>query len=304
MKKFFVSLATLMLAAGLSYAQDLSEATETAKSAVEAFESGNKTEALTLFNQALELATACGEAGNDIVSQCKAAIPTISLSLAKEEYNAKNFVDAAKMFAEAAAVAEKYEAFDVVEEATSLIPKAYFGGANALLNNKQFAEAVELYKKVIELEPENANAILRLGMALNGAGNTEEAISTFLLAKDKGKEKDAVKQLCNIYTKQAAASLKGKKFAEAVEAAGKIIDLNPENAQAYQIAGKNADAISYFEKYLELAPTAKNAGQIAYTVGALYQSAKNNAKAKEYYQKAVTDPKYGAEAAKLLNSLK
>ena len=57
-----------MLAAGLSYAQDLSEATETAKSAVEAFESGNKTEALTLFNQALELATACGEAGNDIVS--------------------------------------------------------------------------------------------------------------------------------------------------------------------------------------------------------------------------------------------
>ena len=294
MKKFFVSLATLMLAAGLSYAQDLSEATETAKSAVEAFESGNKTEALTLFNQALELATACGEAGNDIVSQCKAAIPTISLSLAKEEYNAKNFVDAAKMFAEAAAVAEKYEAFDVVEEATSLIPKAYFGGANALLNNKQFAEAVELYKKVIELEPENANAILRLGMALNGAGNTEEAISTFLLAKDK-----------------AAASLKGKKFAEAVEAAGKIIDLNPENAQAYQIAGqasqhagKNADAISYFEKYLELAPTAKNAGQIAYTVGALYQSAKNNAKAKEYYQKAVTDPKYGAEAAKLLNSLK
>ena len=164
---------------------------------------------------------------------------------------------------------------------------------------------------MIELEPENANAILRLGMALNGAGNTEEAISTFLLAKDKGKEKDAVKQLCNIYTKQAAASLKGKKFAEAVEAAGKIIDLNPENAQAYQIAGqasqlagKNADAISYFEKYLELAPTAKNAGQIAYTVGALYQSAKNNAKAKEYYQKAVTDPKYGAEAAKLLNSLK
>ena len=148
-------------------------------------------------------------------------------------------------------------------------------------------------------------------MALNGAGNTEEAISTFLLAKDKGKEKDAVKQLCNIYTKQAAASLKGKKFAEAVEAAGKIIDLNPENAQAYQIAGqasqlagKNADAISYFEKYLELAPTAKNAGQIAYTVGALYQSAKNNAKAKEYYQKAVTDPKYGAEAATLLNSLK
>ena len=39
-------------------------------------------------------------------------------------------------------------------------------------------------------------------------------------------------------------------------------------------------------------------------MGALYQGAKNNAKAKEYYAKAVNDPKYGAEAKKLLDALK
>ena len=58
------------------------------------------------------------------------------------------------------------------------------------------------------------------------------------------------------------------------------------------------------EKYLEIAPNAGNAGQIAYTVGALYQTAKNNAKAKEYYQKAVNDPRFGEEAKKMLNALK
>ena len=73
---------------------------------------------------------------------------------------------------------------------------------------------------------------------------------------------------------------------------------------ASQYASKNADAIKYFEQYLEAAPTAKNAGQVAYTVGALYQNAKNNAKAKEFYGKAVSDPKYGADAQKALSALK
>jgi hypothetical protein len=53
-----------------------------------------------------------------------------------------------------------------------------------------------------------------------------------------------------------------------------------------------------------MAPDASNAGSIAFTVGALYQQAKNNAKAKEFYGKAVNDPKYGAEAKKMLDALK
>ena len=99
-------------------------------------------------------------------------------------------------------------------------------------------------------------------------------------------------------------------IADAVAAALKSCEYG-ESAQAYQIAaqasqlaGKNNDAITYFEKYLEISPNAKNAGQIAFTVGALYQQAKNNTKAKEYYSKAVSDPKYGAEAKKLLDALK
>ena len=74
--------------------------------------------------------------------------------------------------------------------------------------------------------------------------------------------------------------------------------------QASQAAGKNNDAIKYFQQYLEAAPNASNAGAIAYTVGALYQTAKNNTKAKEFYTKAASDPKYGAEAKKMLDALK
>ena len=71
---------------------------------------------------------------------------------------------------------------------------------------------------------------------------------------------------------------------------------------ACQYSSKTNDAIKYFEQYLDAAPTAKNAGQVAYTVGALYQNAKNNAKAKEYYQKAVASGY--ADAQKALAALK
>ena len=147
-------------------------------------------------------------------------------------------------------------------------------------------------------------------MALNGAGKLDEAKAAFETAAANGQEATANKQLGNIYLKEAAAALKAKKYADAVTAAAKVNDYT-ENAQAWQIAGqasqlagKNNDAIKYFEKYLEAAPTASNAGQIAFTLGALYQQAKNNAKAKEFYSKATGDPKYGAEAKKMLDALK
>ena len=66
---------------------------------------------------------------------------------------------------------------------------------------------------------------------------------------------------------------------------------------------KNADAIKNFEKYLELKPTASNANAITYTVAALYQGQKNNAKAIEYYKKVQNDAKFGAQAKQQITAL-
>ena len=182
--------------------------------------------------------------------------------------------------------------------------------ANSLYKAKEFDAAAAAFQEILDADPTNGNAAFYKGAALVGAGKNEEAKAAFELAAANGQEANAHKQLGNIYLKEAAAALKDKKYAAAVAAAAKVNDYT-ENAQAWQIAGqasqasgKNSDAIKYFEKYLEAAPTASNAGAIAYTVGALYQGAKNNAKAKEYYTKAASDPKYGAEAKKMLDALK
>ena len=306
----FATLAALAVALGAAYAQDLAAVTELYNAGAAAVSAGDKTGALKSFEQALTQAAALGEEGAEVVTNCKNIIPSLTLSIAKDLVKESKFDEAVTQLGEAVAVAEKYEAAEVAAEAKGLIPQVKMSKAGNLLNAKDYDGAAAVYREVLEADPSNGNAALRLGAALNGAGKTEEAKAAFEQAAANGQEATANKQLGNLYLKDAAAALKEKKYADAVTAAVKVNEYT-ENAQAWQIAGqasqlagKNNDAIKYFEKYLEAAPDASNAGAIAYTVGALYQQAKNNAKAKEFYTKAASDPKYGAEAKKMLDALK
>ena len=309
MKKLIATIAAFTVALGAAFAQDLAAVTEVYNAGAEAV-STDKAAALKSFEEALKLAEALGDEGQEIVANCKNIIPNIRMSLAKDLVKESKFDEAVAALQEVEKVAEAYEVFDVADEAKTLVPQVKMSHAGNLLNGKDYDGAAAIYKEVLDADPANGNAALRLGVALNGAGKLEEAKAAFETAAANGQEATANKQIGNIYLKEAAAALKEKKYADAVAAAAKVNDYT-ENAQAWQIAGqasqaagKNSDAIKYFEKYLEAAPTASNAGAIAFTVGALYQGAKNNAKAKEFYTKAAGDPKYGAEAKKMLDALK
>ena len=310
MKKLIVTLAALVVAFGSAFAQDLAAVTEIYNAGAEAVSAGEKENALKSFEEALKLAEALGEEGQEVVTNCKNIIPNLKLSLAKDLVKASQFDEAVAALAEVEKVAEAYEAFSVADEAKALVPQVKLSKANGLYKAKEFDAAAAAFQEILDADPTNGTAAFYKGAALVGAGKNDEAKAAFELAAANGQEANAKKQLGNIYLKEASADLKAKKYADAVAAAVKANEYAP-NAQALQLAGqasqaagKNNDAIKYFEKYLEAAPTASNAGAIAYTVGALYQGAKNNAKAKEFYTKAASDPKYGAEAKKMLDALK
>ena len=276
----------------------------------ESLVAGNKALALTGFQEALAQAAACGAEGEELVATCKGVIPNIMLSIAKDLIKEGKYDEALGKLEEVGAKAKEYAAEEVAEEATTLIPQTLMAKGGDLLKEKNFAAAAEAYQKALELDPENGNVALRLGQALSGAGKVEEAVAAFETAAKNGQEEMAGKQISNIYLKQAAAALKGGKYADAVAAAVKTNEYG-ENPQAFLVAGqasqklnKNNDAIKYFEKYLELAPTAKNAAAIAFTVAALYQKAGNKAKAVEFYKKVANDPQLGAQAKQQLDALK
>ena len=311
MKKIISTLAALALAAGYVGAQDLTEITEMYNSGAEAIAAGDKEGALKSFEQAYELAAALGEEGAEIAENCKNVIPELNLSIAKSLVNDTKYTEAIDRIKTTISVAEKFANADILAEAKDLMPKVVMQNASVLLNAKKYAEAAEAYKEVLSGDPANGLAAFRLGLALTGAGKTEEAKAALQTAAENGQQAQAYKQLANLFLKEAAADLKAKQYAKAVDAAVKVTEYDGKNSLAFQIAGqasqilnKDNDAIKYFEKYLELAPTAKNATPIAFTVGALYQKAKNNAKAVEYFQKAVNDPALGDKAKALINALK
>ena len=313
MKKIILAMAAFACSMSLMTAQDLATATATYNSGAEALTMGNKTSALEYFQKALTMAEALGDEGADVVANCKSAIPSVILSIGKEFYNNKDFSNAKAKFVEAAEVAKKYGNQEVTAEVESLLPtvgkRIALAKVNDAMKTKDIAGVLAGYEEAMAIDTTDANTALKYGQFLGNAGKFDDAVKYLELAARHGQEGNAKAVLSTTFLKKAAAQLKAGKYADAVTFAEKAISYK-ENAHAYLIAGqasqkanKNADAIANFEKYLEAAPTAKNAGAIAFTVGALYQQTGNKAKAVEFYKKVEADPQFGAQAKTLITSL-
>lgn len=307
MKKIILTLIATALTAGFAFAQDMGLATETAKTANEALTTQDYGTALKGFKEALKLAEACGDEGAELVATCKDIIPRIMLTTAKDQLKAGNLDESLAGLAEAVAAAKEYGVIEVEDEAAELVPQIKLKKANNLYKAQDFVAAAEAFKAILDENPTDGKVALNLGACLNKTGDVEGAIAAFTTALENGQVVNAKKQLSTIYLKQASTALKAKKYADAIEAAAKSNEYVEDAkttlimGQAAQGAGKDAEAIKYFEKYLEQAPTAKNAGQINVVVGGLYQKAGNKAKAKEFYQKSL-EAGY-ADAQKFLDAL-
>lgn len=321
MKKIILVIAAAVLSAGIMSAQTLGDATEIYNQGVESLQAGNNSAALELFQNALTAGESLGEEASELVANCKNAIPNIALAVAKDLVKESKYDESMAKFEAAKALAEKFGNAEVLDEIKTLIPQVLMQKGNDLLGDAQkmtdaaakkngLLAAAAAYKDAFAADPENGKAALRLGQVLSMTGYADEALDAFKKAAAAGEADAAGKQISNLYLKEAAAALKSQKYADAIAAVEKSEEYEV-NPQAYMVAGqasqklnKVSDAIKYFTKYLDAAPTAKNANAITFTVAALYQQAGNKAKALEFYQKVASDAKFGAQAKQMIDALK
>ena len=309
MKKIIFFFASVAMAAGIASAQDINSVTETYNNGAMELEMGNKEAALGYFQAALTAAEELGEEGMQIADNCKMTIPVLMSSIAKDYIKAEMYDEAIEQLNKTIETAELFGNTAEADEAKALINQTLMAKGNALINAKDYEGAIAVYNQIMAAEPTNAMASLRLGMAYGATGNTEAAEAAYLVAAENGQEKNAFKQLSNLFVKKAAAVLKTKNYAEAIELALKSNEYL-ENATAMKVAGtaasalqKNEEAIQYLEKYLELSPNAKDAAQMKYTIAATAQVIGDKEKAKTYYQQLLSDPKFGPTAKQMLESL-
>jgi len=293
----------------MAMAQDYNAAVDTFNNGIQ---SESKLERLQMVRSALTQFQACEEAeAAEMIEKCKEIIPSILVSLGKENINEQNYDEAIAFLKEAAEVAKEYGIEGVDEEALGLIPNALLRKATTLIKANNFAAAVESLKEATALDPENGKAWLLLGQALIKNGQDEDAIAALTSAAEFGQSAKANGILVKEFIKIGDARKKERKIAEAIEFYEKALGVDETNAQVvlkiantYVQTGANAKAIASFKRYLELNPNADNANDILYTIAATAQKAGDKATAVEYYTMLKADAKYGATAVQMLNQLK
>lgn len=277
MKKLLLSIAAILLSAGLISAQEasLQQATELFNNGATAFSSNDKAAALDYFQKAYDMAKAIGDEGAEIVKNCSENIPKLYNSLATDLIKDTKYDEAIAQLEKAVAAAKEFGADDALANAQKLLPQAQLLKGNALLTAKDYEGAAEVYKAITDADPANGMAALRLGMALNQLGKADEAIAALKAAAENGQADNANKQLGSVLLKEASNFLRDKDYQKAFDAAVESAGY-AESANAFKIAGtaanslsKKAEAIEYLGKYLELSPNAADAAQIKAVIDAL-----------------------------------
>ncbi len=280
MKKVFVLVSAALLSAGIASAQNFEQATNLAKEGNEAIMSGDFKVAIEKFKAAAAEASACAEDGaSELVANCKKGYVQAQNAYAKALYKEGKLEEAIAETVETVKVAADNGEYEIAEQAQGFKTQLQQAYANAKMKAASAAtdatakvaaykEALAQLEEVIKDLPENGKAYLQKGQILGAIGQKEAAVEAFVKAKELGMEEQADKQLSTIYLKEAAALNKAAKYAEAIEAALKSVEYQ-SSANAYKIAGvaagksqKFAEAAEYLEKYVELAPTAKDAEQM------------------------------------------
>lgn len=302
MKKIVMLIAAAAMTVSVAFAQDINAVTDIYNNGAMELEMGNKESALNHFQSALTEAEALGEAGAEIIANCQMMIPAVMISLANDFIETENLDAAMEWLAKAEEAANAYGDTDNAAKANEKKEQVLMKKAAELLKAKDYANAIVVYEQIMAADPTNGRAALQMGQAYNASGDQVKAEEAFNIAAANGQEKQAFKQLSNLYVKKASASLKAKNTQEAYDFAVKSNEYL-ENANAYKIAGqcamalgKAAEGLPLLEKYLELSPNAKDANQMKFNIAATAQKLGDKEKAKAYYEQVLGDPKFGAQA--------
>ncbi len=302
MKKIVMLIAAAAMTVSVAFAQDINAVTDIYNNGAMELEMGNKESALNYFQSALTEAEALGEAGAEIIANCQMMIPAVMISLANDFIETDNLDAAMEWLAKAEEAANAYGDTDNAAKANEKKEQVLMKKAAELLKAKDYANAIVVYEQIMAADPTNGRAALQMGQAYNASGDQVKAEEAFNIAAANGQEKQAFKQLSNLYVKKASASLKAKNTQEAYDFAIKSNEYL-ENANAYKIAGqcamalgKAAEGLPLLEKYLELSPNAKDANQMKFNIAATAQKLGDKEKAKAYYEQVLGDPKFGAQA--------
>lgn len=271
MKKIVLFLSAMALSAGIASAQDITKAGEKAQAAIEALNNGDFAGAISGFEAAIaEASESVDEGAAELVNNCKMGVLRAMNSVAGAAIEAGNMTEALAKLDDVIAKAKEYEDEEAAQKAADKKLQVMQASANAEIKaasaekdpaakKAHFEQALGLLEQLLAQKEGDSKLLMQKGQVLAALNKTNDAIETYLAAKEAGAT-GVDDKIANIYVKMAQGYSKAQKYADAVSAALKSIEYKP-SANAYKIAGiasqkagKAADAVTYLTKYLEINP--------------------------------------------------
>jgi Tfp pilus assembly protein PilF len=150
------------------------------------------------------------------------------------------------------------EAVEVYSKALNINPdyaEAFYNIGNTLQEQGKFDEAITSYNKALAIKPDYAEAYNNMGITLKKQGKLEEAVEAYRKALNINPDyADAHNNMGNALQDQG-------KLEEAITSYNKVLSLKPDDAEAYnnmgntlQKQGKLEEAIEAYRKALLLKP--------------------------------------------------
>ncbi|MFO7614345.1 MAG: tetratricopeptide repeat protein [Bacteroidales bacterium] len=250
-------------------AQDLEAAADAYNQAIGFTQAGNHTEALKLYQKTIELSEALGDDGLELLIRAEQQLPSTFFNVGKGLYDDKKLNEAIPYFEESVKYADQMGESKTADASRTYLAGIYTAQGNADLRADALDKAIENYNKAIRNKPDFARAYYGLGLVYRKQGSNEEMkqamdkVIELSPAGDKTAE-NARSAVATVYLNDGAMALQksawdqaigsltvsaeynnaepmtfyymalaynGKKqWDDAIEAAGKAIALNYENA--------------------------------------------------------------------------
>ncbi|MEA3494936.1 MAG: tetratricopeptide repeat protein [Bacteroidota bacterium] len=175
---------------------------------------------------------------------------------------------------------------NVIEQHPDRIPKAYYWRGHAQVEMENYKASINDFTKVIELQPENYEAMAYHSRATTYAnlGEIDKALKDIELAIEIDNEN------ASFYILRARINYNNGNKNEAIKDYNKVVELNPDDYVAYYFRAhffaqekQYQKAIDDFSKALELN---SEFGEIFYNRGIIYQTINKNDNACKDFRKA------------------
>jgi len=143
-------------------------------------------------------------------------------------------------------------------------------------------EQISAAEKELEKDPKDPEKITNLAALYYTSGRYDDALRVLEKGREVAPQDEEIPALIGQIYSQEAQAAKGEKkkelLAEAGDAFAASAKTDPDNAdayllagQAYDQAGQPADAIEYYNGYLDLEPKGENAKQVEDRISALLE---------------------------------